>query len=147
MYVYQVCQQTEGTTPHHLPYGQVDVLTAITLPPKSHTFVELGFRPLLPGDFRAQLRLRSAELGDYTYPLLLRGTSPAPAPAISFATPLGSTQTQVRGPLIVMCRKRRLRVGARTRTSLRAVGTCQGVRITWALRRKRLPVDSPVSIP
>jgi len=66
---------------------------SLTVPPASEGQVQVLFRPMLPGQGQATLRLSSAELGDYPYTLHYEAKPPGLERTMAFKAPLGSTDT------------------------------------------------------
>lgn len=65
------------------------------IPPHSESGFEIVFRPLLVKDEQAKVQLKSPELGEFLYPLSLKGMAPSTIQrSMAFKSALGSEITQ-----------------------------------------------------
>jgi len=65
------------------------------VPPKSESAIELVYRPLAVGESSAKLTVRTQELGEFVYNLILKGLPTSSQRQIHFKTAIGTELVQV----------------------------------------------------
>lgn len=83
-----------------------------TIPPHSESGFEIVYRPLLAKEEQSKVSLKSPDLGEFIYPLALKGVSPATVQrTMTYKTSLGSDiiqsfkfQNYCRKPTVYTCR-------------------------------------------
>lgn len=66
----------------------------IRIPPKSESAIEVNYRPLVVGEFAANLVIKSTELGDFPFTLVLKGLTSSSQRSLHFKTAIGTELVQ-----------------------------------------------------